>query len=145
MFSGTALKDYLEANVMIVAEGPAWGDESVPAMAEMIGHLEQYTPDQVPDQYFAFGYVAARAVTQVLEAAVVRGDLSREGIVEAMNGLANIDLAGLLGDYQWGPPEDRDPPRSNTFFRVRDGQPVGLELVEADYSSEAARAYEFDH
>jgi ABC-type branched-subunit amino acid transport system substrate-binding protein len=143
VFAGGALKDYLEAHYMVVSEGPAWGDESVPGMGEMIADLEKYSPDQAPDQYFAFGYVAARAVTQVLEAAVENGDLSREGIVDAMNGLDTLDLAGLLGEYAWGPPEDRDPPRANTFLKINAAMPVGLELVESGWESDAAKKYEF--
>lgn len=145
VFAGTALKDYLEANYMVVAEGPAWGDESVEGMAEMIEHMEQYTPDQAPDQYFAYGYAAARAVTQVLEKAVELGDLSREGIVNAMNEVEEIDVAGLLGNYEWGPPEDRNPPRANSFFKINAEMPVGLELVAQDYTSDAAESFEFDH
>jgi ABC-type branched-subunit amino acid transport system substrate-binding protein len=144
VFAGTALKDYLEANFMVVAEGPAWGDDSVEGMSEMIADLEQYTPDQAPDQYFAFGYAAARGVTQVLEKAVELGDLSREGIVNAMNEIEEIDVAGLLGNYEWGPPEDRDPPRANSFFKINAELPVGLELIAQDYSSDAAEAFEFD-
>jgi ABC-type branched-subunit amino acid transport system substrate-binding protein len=144
IFSGTPLKDYLEANFYLVAEGPAWGDESVPAMADMIADLEAHTPDQAPDGYFVFGYAAARAVTQVLERAVEMGDLSREGIVEAMNSMEEIDLGGLFGPYTWGAPEDRDPPRGSTIFRIVDGQPNGVELVDQDYTSEAAEAFTFD-
>lgn len=143
VFSGTPLKDYLEANFYLVAEGPAWGDESVPAMAEMIADLEANTPDQAPDGYFVFGYAAARAVTTVLEKAVEMGDLSREGIIEAMNSLEEIDLGGLFGNYAWGAPEDRDPPRTSTIFRIKDGQPNGVELVEQEYGSEAAEAFTF--
>jgi len=144
VFAGTALKDYLEANFYLVAEGPAWGDESVPGMQEMIADLEAHTPDQAPDGYFTFGYAAARAVTQVLEKAVELGDLSREGIVNAMNELEEIDLGGLFGQYTWGPPEDRDPPRANSILRIRDGQPNGVELVEQGWESEAAKSFSFD-
>lgn len=143
IFAGTPLKDYLEANFYLIGEGPAWGDESVPAMAEMIADLEAHTPDQAPDGYFVFGYAAARAVTQVLEKAVEMGDLSREGIVEAMNSMEEIDLGGLFGAYTWGAPEDRDPPRGSTIFRIKDGQPNGVELVEQDYVSDAAEGFTF--
>jgi len=143
VFAGTALKDYLEANYYVVSEGPAWGDESAPGMAEMIEDLEKYFPDQAPDQYYAFGYVEARAVVQVLEKAVEMGDLSREGIIEAMNSLEALDFAGLLGEYSYGPPEDRNPPRANTISKINSTMPVGLELIVEGYESDAAKAYEF--
>ena len=143
VFAGTALKDYLEANYYVVSEGPAWGDESAPGMADLIADKDEYFPDQAPDQYYAFGYVEAMAVTQVLEKAVELGDLSREGIVEAMNSLESLDFQGLLGEYQYGPPEERNPPRANTISKINSTMPVGLELIVESYSSEAAEAYEF--
>jgi ABC-type branched-subunit amino acid transport system substrate-binding protein len=143
VFAGTALKEYLEANFYVVSEGPAWGDEGAPAMAEMIADKDKYFPDQAPDQYYAFGYTEARAVVQVLEKAVEMGDLSREGIIEAMNSLESLDFGGLLGEYQYGPPEDRDPPRANTISKINSTMPVGLELVVEAHESDAAKAYEF--
>ena len=145
VFAGTALKDYLEANFYLVAEGPAWGDtSSAPAMEELLADVAEFAPDQEPDGYFVFGYAAARAVTQVLEEAVANGDLSREGIVEAMNGLEEIDLGGLFGQYEWGAPEDRNPPRANSILRIKAGAPNGVEIVEQDWESDAAKGFEFD-
>jgi hypothetical protein len=71
------------------------------------------------------------------------GDLSREGIIEAMNSLEELDFGGLLGEYAYGPPEDRDPPRANTISKINSTLPVGLELIVESYESEAAKAYEF--
>ena len=62
---------YLAENMWVVAEGTEWGDMSVAGMATMIEALETHKPDQDPDYYFAFGYNQARAVTEVLEKAVV--------------------------------------------------------------------------
>jgi ABC-type branched-subunit amino acid transport system substrate-binding protein len=142
-FAGTALKDYFEANFHLVLEGPAWGDESVEGMVELIEDQEKYFPDQAPDQYYAFGYAEAKAVVEVLEKAVELGDLSREGIIEAMNSIETLEVGGLLGDYEYGPPEDRNPPRTNTIAKINAAMPVGLELIDDGRESEAAKAYEF--
>ncbi len=143
-FAGGDLAPYLEENLWIIAEGAEWGDESVPGMAEMIEHQEQYAPDQEPDIYFVFGYAQARAVTAVLERAVELGDLSREGIIAAMNDLDRLEFEGLSGDYPWGPPEERDPPRESSIFGVNADRPAGLEGLEINFASDAARAFEFD-
>jgi ABC-type branched-subunit amino acid transport system substrate-binding protein len=144
LLAASPLAEYLQANFKVVAEGTEWGDESVPGMADMIARQEQYAPDQEPDYYFAFGYNQAQAVVQVLEAAVANGDLSREGIVEAMNSIDTLTFDGLSGDYAWGPPEERDPPRASTIFEVDPEKPFGLGVVARDYESEAADAFQFE-
>jgi ABC-type branched-subunit amino acid transport system substrate-binding protein len=135
---------YLQENFLLMSEGPEWGDESSEGMAQMLEDHEAYTPDQVPDIYYAFGYAQAWAMAQVLEEAVARGDLSREGIVEAMNNVGTITTGGLLGDYVYGAPEDREPPRASRVFRVNPDVPGGLEAVTEMFASDAAEAFEFD-
>jgi ABC-type branched-subunit amino acid transport system substrate-binding protein len=141
LFATTALAPYLQENFVLAAEGTEWGDTSVPGMAQL---LEDAGPDQAPDIYFAFGYNQARAVHQVLEAAVESGDLSREGIITAMNGIEELTFDGLTGDYGWGPPEDRVPPRASTIFSVDPAVPGGLAALERDITSEAAENFEFE-
>jgi ABC-type branched-subunit amino acid transport system substrate-binding protein len=139
------LKPYMEANFLLASEGPEWGDTSVEGMAQLLDDLKKYKPDQEPDGYFAFGYAQAWAVTQVLEAAVENGDLSREGIVEAMNGLDEITVGGLFGDYAWGEPADREPPRTSTVFKADLAQPVGVSAAsEVNFTTDAAEAFDFE-
>ena len=141
LFATTPLAPYLQENFVLAAEGTEWGDTSVPGMAQM---LEDAGPDQAPDIYFAFGYNQARAVHQVLEAAVAAGDLSHEGIVAAMNSIEELTFDGLTGDYGWGAPEDRVPPRASTIFSVDPAVPGGLAALERDYTSPAAEDFEFE-
>lgn len=141
LFAQGDLAPYLQEHFVLAAEGVEWGDTSVPGMAQM---LEDAPEGQQPDIYFAFGYNQARAVHQVLEAAVANGDLSREGIIEAMNGIEVLTFDGLTGDYPYGPPEDRDPPRASTIFAVDPEAPGGLRVLAADVVSEAAENYQFE-
>jgi hypothetical protein len=109
----------------------------------MIGHQQTYAPDQQPDIYFTFGYAQAWAVHQLLEQAVELGDLSREGMIEAINSLDTLTFGDLFGDYGYGPPEDRVPPRRSSIFAVDPAAPGGLRLEAGGIESEAAQAYEF--
>jgi ABC-type branched-subunit amino acid transport system substrate-binding protein len=138
------LRPYLEQTMWVVAEGPEWGDESVPGMVEMVERVEQYSPDQEPDFYFTFGYNQGRVVTEILEQAVENGDLSREGIVAAMNELGTVSFDGIGGDYEYGPPEERTPPAQNTILEVNARAPFGLAALATNYSSDAAEAFEFE-
>jgi ABC-type branched-subunit amino acid transport system substrate-binding protein len=138
------LAEYLAANVWVVAEGTEWGDEKVPGMAKMIADVEQHAPKQEPDYYFGFGYNQARAVTAVLEKAVESGDLSHEGISKALSELGTVSFDGLTGDYEYGPAESRNPPRTSTIFEVDTKKPFSLGTLEYEYESELASQYEFE-
>src|SRR5205814_2199898 len=98
---------------------------------------------QKPDIYFIFGYNEARSVVELLEKAVALGDLSRDGIIKAMNSLTRLSFDGLLGDYGYGKPADRNPPRVNTIFAVDPAAPGGLVVKQANVESDAAKAYVF--
>jgi ABC-type branched-subunit amino acid transport system substrate-binding protein len=143
LFVESPLLPYLQANFTWVSEGPEYGDESASGMSELLRIQETYTPDQAPDIYFNFGYNEAKAVHQVLEAAVEMGDLSHEGIVEGMNSLDELEFDGLLGEYGWGAPEDRNPPRANSIFEVDPAKPIGLGLIVAEHQAPFAEDFEF--
>jgi ABC-type branched-subunit amino acid transport system substrate-binding protein len=137
------LAEYLQQTTWIVAEGTEWGDDQVPGMKDMVARAEQYKPDQDPDYYFGFGYNQARAMTALLEKAVELGDLSREGLLKASDQLGTVSFDGLTEDYQYGPAEQRDPPRASTIFEVDPDKPFGLGTLEYQYESDAASQYEF--
>jgi ABC-type branched-subunit amino acid transport system substrate-binding protein len=142
-FVESALLPYLEENYIWVSEGPEYGDDSVPGMSELLRIQETYAPDQAPDIYFNFGYLESKAVHQVLEAAVENGDLSREGIIEAMNSIDELTFDGLFGDYGWGEPDDRNPPRTSSIFEVDASKDIGLGLVVAEHEAPSAADFEF--
>ena len=134
------LAPYLEENFYWVSEGAQYGDESVEGMAELVRIKDTYAPDQDPDPYFNFGYLEGRAVHQLLEKAVERGDLSREGIQAALTEIEELEFDGLFGNYGWGEAADRNPPRANSIFRPNAEVPIGMELViefhEAPYAAD---------
>jgi ABC-type branched-subunit amino acid transport system substrate-binding protein len=139
----SAVAPYMQRSVLIVADGTEWGDDSVPGMKTMVADKEKYAADQEPDYYFAFGYNQARAMTAVLEKAVEMGDLSRDGILKASGALGTVSFEGLSGDYKYGPADKRNPPRSSTVFAVDPTKPFGLKTVKYDFSSDAAKEFEF--
>ncbi|WP_216211914.1 ABC transporter substrate-binding protein [Amycolatopsis aidingensis] len=134
---------YMRQYVTIVAEGTEWGDESVPGMQDMVSRVAEYAPQQQPDFYFAFGYNQARAMTEVLEQAVAAGDLSRDGVLAASRQLGTVSFEGLTGDYAYGPAEQRNPPRTTTLFSVDPAKPFGLATLKYNFTSEAAKSFEF--
>jgi ABC-type branched-subunit amino acid transport system substrate-binding protein len=133
------LGSFLQEHYVWLGFGPAWGDESVPGMKQMITDVQQFAPTQEPDTYFAFGYAQAWAMDQILTQAVKNGDLSRAGITKASNQVGTLKFDGLIGDYKYGKSaKDRNPPRVATIAKPAPGQPNGLQIVVPNYSSPAA-------
>ena len=136
---------FFAQHFLLVVEGPAWGDTTVPGMKQLIDDQQQYAPDQKPDHYFGSGYVEAWAIDQVLEQAVKGGDLSRAGIQEALKHVGTLKFDGLASDYKYGSSaKDRSPPRASTIAKVVAGQPIGLQIVAANYTSAAAQKLKFE-
>ncbi len=142
--ASSPLSDYLVETTWIVFEGAEWGDRSVPGMSRLLRDIEVHSPDQKPDYYFSFGYSQARAMTALLERAVELGDLSRDGLLRASRTLGTVSFGGLLGDYRYGPADEREPPRHSTIFAVDPSKPYGLARVEYEYESPATEEIEFD-
>ncbi len=134
---------YMKEHLWISMEGPQWGDTTVAGMAPMIADVTKYKPEQKPDFFFQFGYTQARAVHAVLEKAVALGDLSRSGILRAMADVGTVGNAGVMGDYDYGIPADRQPPRVTGVFRVNPSLAYGVELVKGGIRSSAAAGFEF--
>ena len=139
----TPLADYLQAYVWIVASGQEWGDPNSADMTDMVERVAKYKPDQAPSYYFTFGYIQAWATHQVLEQAVANGDLSRDGIIAALNGTAELNFGDLGPAFVNGPPEDRDPPRFSSVFAVDLEKPFALGAIAPDITSDAAAAFEY--
>jgi len=133
---------YTTEHVWIASEGPQWGDTSVEGMAQMLDDVAEFAPEQEPDIYFAFGYVQAWTVGQILEEAVERGDLSPDGIKAAMEEIGTVSLGGLTGDYTYGNPDDREPPKTSTVFAVDPTVEGSLRALKTSFTSETAE--EFD-
>ncbi|MDQ4098340.1 MAG: ABC transporter substrate-binding protein, partial [Actinomycetota bacterium] len=130
-------------SLWVMGEGTEWGDRSVKGQADMLDRLARYRPDQGPDYYFVFGYYRAWAVAQVLEKAADRNDFSRAGIVAAMNDVGTLRFDGLSGDYAYGPPARRVPPRASSLFSVDAARPIGLAALAVNVETDSARRYVF--
>ncbi len=139
----TPLADYLQAYVWIAAIGKEWGAADSQGMTDVVDRVAKYRPEQEPDYYFTFGYLQAWGTHQLLEAAVANNDLSREGLVSALNGLDAFDFGDLTPVYEYGPPEDRNPPRATTIFAVDVDKPFALGALATNVTSPAAEAYDF--
>lgn len=137
------LAPIMEKSFLLASEGPQWGDESTPGMKQMLADIAQFRPNQPPDFYFTFGYTLAKVSAALLEKAVEKGDLSRQGLMDALADLGQVDIGGLFGPTTYGKPADRNPSRQTTIFKVNGKVPGALEAVKKMFSTPAAEAYSF--
>ena len=110
--------DYAAKNYIVAAQGTEWGDPSTKGMKDMVANVKKFAPKTEPNFYFAFGYMQAQAMAQILEKAVADGDMSRAGIMKAMNTVGTLKFDGAVADEPYGAPADRKPQRETTLFKV---------------------------
>jgi ABC-type branched-subunit amino acid transport system substrate-binding protein len=96
----------------VVNSNVSWG-EDVPGMRDMLAAVEEYAPDQEPDNWLVTGWIIGMITEAALDRACEAGDLTRDGIAAAMDGL-EVDLADLAPDVSYGStPEERIPSRAS--------------------------------
>jgi ABC-type branched-subunit amino acid transport system substrate-binding protein len=146
LLAAGATGTYMRDHFWLASQGPQWGDTTVPGMKQMLDDIAKFSPSQKPDIYFAFGYAQALTVSKLLEKAVELGDLSRAGVMKALDQLGDVDTLGLAGVYHYGKPADRVPPRVSTIFQVDPASVAnlgGLKALKPNYESDAAKSFPF--
>jgi hypothetical protein len=139
--SDTSFKSYIETNMWVASAGVAWEDPAK-GQQQMLADIAKYAPTQKPDPYFAYGYAAAKAMDQILQVAIKNGDLSRAGILNALNGVGTLTFDGSLPDFFYGKSvADRKQPTAATIFSIDATVPEGLKTVDGNYTSPAAKTF----
>jgi ABC-type branched-subunit amino acid transport system substrate-binding protein len=95
-----------------------WG-EDVPGMKKMLNAIGRYAPDQKPDPFFVQGWVQAGIVAEILRRADAKDDLTRPGLIRALDSMADVDLEGLSPVLSYGrDPLGRPPSRQTRIFET---------------------------
>lgn len=103
-----------------LGSGPEYEDDT-PGMEALRTNLDTYGPDiPVPDgevnAFFYFGYSQAQTFQQILEQAVANGDITRAGLLAAIDQVQNVDLGYGGGPAGYGPtPVERIPTNDNNI------------------------------
>jgi ABC-type branched-subunit amino acid transport system substrate-binding protein len=74
----------------------AWGDASVPGMAQFLAIQKQHDPTQVPDGYYMYGYCMAEMEAKLLAKAIADKNLTRAGLLNAKEHLGTVNFGGLI-------------------------------------------------
>ena len=137
----TTAADALREDVYSVNPvAPYASDE--PGARKAVELYESRYPKALKDWAVPLGYAQALLMHRSLEAACERGDLSREGIVEAMRTLRDVDTEGLFPGTVSFDEVGEPPTRSVYLTQVDPDVPGGLKVLKT-MESESAKAYEF--
>lgn len=112
-------------------------------MVQMLADLAKYKPDLRLNQLFQFGYNQAQMVREILERAIADGDLTREGVVTALDGIDGLEQRGLGVTLNFGPEcKDRIPQAAATIWQIDPAVPGTLKKL-ADMEDPAATEYDY--
>lgn len=96
----------------------AYYGEDVPGMKDMVAAIQKYAPDQKPDNVMVTGWISGQVMKAALDRACQAGDLTRAGLVAAMNGL-QVDLKGMGPSLSYGSSvNDRIPSRESRINKI---------------------------
>ncbi len=134
----------LLSKAWVVSQGAAWGDTSVPGMAQMLQDVAKYFPNQKPDGYFEFGYTESEITYAILKKAMDNNDITRDGLFKAFESLKTVDLGGLYPPVTYGSsPNDRVPTRDSIIYQIDPSQPTGTRPITSDFTGSAAKQSQF--
>lgn len=77
-----------------------WGSDA-PGMVEMAEALRVAFPDRLPSDFFIVGWNEAIVMHQVLAEAIAAGDLTREGVANAVAAQTGVDYGGTQPDQSY--------------------------------------------
>ena len=134
----------LMSKAWLVGQGAAWGDTSVPAMAQLLQDVAKYYPNQKPDGYFEFGYTESEVTYAILKKALDNKDITRDGLFKAFESLKNVDLGGLYPTVTYGSsPNGRVPTRDSIIYAIDPTAPAGVKPLTPDFTGTAAQQSQF--
>lgn len=90
--------------------------DSNPAVADFLEWMEKVHPEFRPDLFAMYGWVAAQLLVEGLEAA--GENPTRQGLLDALQGIGSFDAGGMLAEVNVG--ED-EPAECMVVGRVEDG------------------------
>ncbi len=121
--------------------GESAGNQAVRDLVEAAG--------APPLDYYAEGVIEAKIMEAALRAAYDAGDMTQGGVLAAAKGLESVSFDGLGPDETYvGEPNDIVQ-RAQFISRpdpagLADGSSTGVTLIESEYTSPTAEAFQFD-
>jgi len=134
--------DALIKNVNVVSSIAPYSLDSE-GVQEIVTAFEEGGSKGTPTQVgLVFGWAQSLVMSQALEAACEAGDLTREGVLNALHEMSGVDTGGVVaGSLDYTDPA-QPPTREVYVAKVSKDVPGGLEVVGEPFSSEDAQSYQ---
>jgi hypothetical protein len=88
-------------------------------MKKMLDATARYAPDQKPESLFVQGWIQAEIIAEILKRADRANDLTRSGVIKALESMRDVDLGGLSAPLSFGPEHlGQRPTRQTRMFEV---------------------------
>ena len=138
----TPVEKALAGHVWVLGYEAAWGDTSVPGMAQFLSATKTYAPTQSPDAYYMYGYAEAKVEAAILKKAIADKNLSRQGLLNAKLNLGTVDEGGLIPPVTYTPALG-PASRTSEIAAVSTSAPGFLKIVRPFFEGAAAKAMAF--
>ncbi|WP_073255634.1 ABC transporter substrate-binding protein [Cryptosporangium aurantiacum] len=125
---------WLKSHLYVAAQTSTF--EAHPDLYEQ--YTKAYPKEKSASAGVIFGYGMGEVMKQVLDAACEKGDLTRQGVLDAFNGLKKIDTGGLLVPID-GFTLGRSPSLYSFIYRPAD-VPGGATIVQDAFQGQFAEA-----
>ena len=149
----TEVGPLLDTNYTHFSPYASLGSNDSPGMTEVLEIMRAERPDAQFLSVYVISWIQGEIVRQGMEAAAANGDMTRAGIVEALQGI-EIDMQGVMPNLNFaGEPNDQVIRSSFVFdvtidtynadATVLDDEGEGLTLVDDAYMSDVARDWDY--
>lgn len=140
------IKDAVERDWIFGYPISPWSSDN-PGTKRAVEILLAADPDTPPYEYYLEGVVEAWLLEAILNAAYDSGDMTRGGVIAAAKSLESMSWDGLAPDQQFVGTPNETVQRVSTIVRPSSADleagGSGLDVLEANYTSDTAAAYEF--
>ena len=144
---GSAIRDAAQRDWTFSLPIGVWGADNQ-GTKDAVALLTAAMPDIVPYEYYLEGVGEAILLETILNAAYESGDLTRAGVLAAAKSLESMSWDGLWPDQEYTGTPNETVQRLATVVRPSaadlDAGGSGLEVLESNYTSDLAAAYEFN-
>jgi ABC-type branched-subunit amino acid transport system substrate-binding protein len=152
---GTALGPVLDTSYTHSTYSELWGTTDDEGMQNMIEVMQARRPDAPFDDVYIISWIEGYVASQAIEQAISNGDLSRQGIVDALNEIT-ADLKGLAPDQSWAGDPNTNVVRESYLYDITladytpgatvttEGASNGYSKLEGPYVSPTAEAWTYE-
>lgn len=121
-----------------------WGDTSDTGMVQLLASTATYSPTQIPDGYYEYGYAQAWIEGQLLKKIVASGNITRTEVLTTKEHLGSVSTGGLLPTANYTPSNGPASRTTDVFVVTKAAGKAGfLKLQKSYFESTLAKKMTF--